>query len=285
MPALEPLPGVRVVADPAALDARALGPARRARSCGSRPTTRFAIGADRRSTSTTPHAIVEPERRLRRRAGSTPRRRGGATSSGRSPAERPALAQGVDRRRAGQALARRTTARRWSDHRRGLRRRARRRWLDRLPMSEYTDTLLDDPLARRPAEVGLRRRDHRRRRARPVDRLLPRDPPRHHERRRPRGRLHRVGQHRPQHDDHPRQLRHPRGDPLLPALARAVPGPRGGDRRRRSSTRPRASSGSPTPRWRCGPSARALPDEHGLRREDVHASPRPSSRSSSRRST
>ena len=30
---------------------------------------------------------------------------------------------------------------------------------------------------------------------------------------------------------------------------------------------------------------RALPDEHGLRREDVHASPRPSSRSSSRRST
>ena len=26
-------------------------------------------------------------------------------------------------------------------------------------------------------------------------------------------------QHRPQHDDHPRQLRDPRGDPLLPALA------------------------------------------------------------------
>ena len=34
-----------------------------------------------------------------------------------------------------------------------------------------------------------------------------------------------------------------------------LPGPRGRDRRRRSSTRPRASSGWPTPRWRCGPSA------------------------------
>ena len=33
--------------------------------------------------------------------------------------------------------------------------------------------------------------------------------------------------------------------------------PRGRDRRRRSSTRPRASSGSPTPRWRCAPSAPA----------------------------
>ena len=47
-----------------------------------------------------------------------------------------------------------------------------------------------------------------------------------------RGRLHRERQHRPEHDDHPGQLRHPRGDPVLPALARALPGPRGGDRRR-----------------------------------------------------
>ena len=40
----------------------------------------------------------------------------------------------------------------------------------------------------------------------------------------------------------------------------------------RSSTRPRASSGWPTPRWRCAPSVRA-PDEHGLRREDRHGQP------------
>ena len=92
-------------------------------------------------------------------------------------------------------------------------------------------------------------------------------------------------QHRPEHDDHPRQLRHPRGDPLLPALARAVPGARGRDRRRRSSTRPRASSG-------CAHTEMAMRTERArgamnqaLRRETVHGHARPSSRSSSRRST
>ena len=101
----------------------------------------------------------------------------------------------------------------------------------RLAMSDYTATAPPDPLADE-RRLELRRRHRRWRRPRPLDRVLPRDPPRHHERRRPRGRLHRVGQHRPEHDDHPRQLRHPRGDPLLPALPRAVPAPRGGDRRR-----------------------------------------------------
>ena len=91
-------------------------------------------------------------------------------------------------------------------------------------------------------------------------------------------------QHRPEHDDHPGQLRHPRGDPLLPALARALPGARGRDRR-----------GDPPPDQghrlagphRDGDAHRARPggDEPGLRRADVHAHARRSSRSSSRSST
>ena len=58
-------------------------------------------------------------------------------------------------------------------------------------MSEYTQTLSDDPLAGR-AEGRLRRRHHRRRRTRTLDGVPPRDPPRHHERGGPRGRLHRA---------------------------------------------------------------------------------------------
>ena len=65
---------------------------------------------------------------------------------------------------------------------------------------------------------SLRRRHHRRRRARHGDRLLPRQAPRHHERRRAREELHRRGRHRPQHDDHPLELPHARGHPLLRAL-------------------------------------------------------------------
>ena len=87
------------------------------------------------------------------------------------------------------------------------------------------------------------------------------------ERRGPRGRLHRVGQHRPQHDDHPRQLRHPRGDPLLPALARDVPGARGRDRRRDPPPDQGHLLAGP---HRDGAADRARPraDEHGRRRAD-----------------
>ena len=77
-------------------------------------------------------------------------------------------------------------------------------------------------------------------------------------------------QHRPQHDDHPRELRHPRVDPLLPALARALPGARGRDRRRD----PPPDQGHRLARpHRDGDADRAgaRRDEPGLRRADVHA--------------
>ncbi len=61
-------------------------------------------------------------------------------------------------------------------------------------------------------ELGeaLRRRHHRRRRARPRDGLLPREKPRRQERRRAREELHRRGRLRTQHDDHPLELPHRR---------------------------------------------------------------------------
>ena len=252
MPALEPLPGVarrrRSRRDRRA-GRRAAGAARP--SCGSRPT-RSSSSARRRSASTTrtPSSSPRPassraRRRPRRRR--PPHRVAAARPSGRrsprarSPACRPSSALA---RRDGRATSVTAAA-----------------YADELPWTAADDERVHrdaaaDPLGRR-AEAGLRRRDHRRRRARAVHRLPPRDAARDHERRRPRGRLHRQRQHRPQHDDHPRQLRHPRGDPVLPALARAATR---ASRRRpapRSSTRPRASSGWPTPRWRCAPSAPA----------------------------
>ena len=264
MPALDRLHGLRVVADPAALDAARWQGDATSPSSASRRTTR-SRSAPSGVDVDDEHAIVEPEAGF---AGAwlpvdavaapprvvAPDGATGARPGRRRAGPRPRLAA---RRR-----------RRAPHHRRGLRRRTR----EPPAMSAYTDTLLADPLAGRAAEGELRRRHHRRRRPRPVDRLLPRDPPRHHERRGPRGRLHRLGQHRPEHDDHPRQLRHPRGDPLLPALARAVPGPRGGDRRRDPPPDQGHLLGRP---HRDGDAhrARPRPDEHGLRREDRHGHP------------
>ena len=225
--ALEPLRGLRVVARPAALDAARWAPATRT-VLRLAPDDAFAIGADGPSRSAT------RTRSSNRRPGfagvvaarSTSSSR--TTSSGRSRRSGPPSPR-AHRRRPGQAVAARTTATRCSRTAARLRRRAR----GPPPMSDYADTAASSAaawLAR--AEGRLRRRDRRRRRPWPLDRLLPRDAPRDHQRRGARGRLHRVRQHRSQHDDHPGELRDPRGGPLLPALARDVPGPRGRDGRR-----------------------------------------------------
>ena len=73
-----------------------------------------------------------------------------------------------------------------------------------------------------PAEEALRRRHRRRRLARARDRVLPRDPPRHHRRRDPREELHRLGRRGPQHDDHPRELPHPGGRRVLQGERQAL---------------------------------------------------------------
>ena len=259
MPALEPLHGLRVVADPAALDAASLASRRHGHRPPLRARRRVRRRRGRRSISTT-RRDRRGRGRLRRRVvhrrcprdGSSP-----ATSSGRSrPSGRrsprapiagvPAklwlrVAAPTD----GAACARSSPG--------GLRRRAagpppmselharrccRIRWPDgRRPPTTSSSSAAAGTACSTAYHLATRHG---------ITNVAV-----------ARGRLHRSRQHRPQHDDHPRQLRHPRGDPLLPALARAVPGPRGGDRRRRSSTRPRASSGSPTPRWRCAPSAPA----------------------------
>ena len=57
-----------------------------------------------------------------------------------------------------------------------------------------------------------------------------------------------LGQLRPQHDDHPGELRHPRVDPLLPAQPGPVSDARGRRPAAGSCTTPRASCGWPTPR-------------------------------------
>ena len=67
--------------------------------------------------------------------------------------------------------------------------------------------------------------DHRRRRARARDRVLPRQGARHHQRRRARKRLARRRQHRPQHDDRPLELPPRPERALLRVLAEAVGGP------------------------------------------------------------
>ena len=74
------------------------------------------------------------------------------------------------------------------------------------------------------AEGLLRRRDHRRRLARPRRRLLPRPPPRRQERRGPREELHRLGRGRPQHDDPALELQDARGRALLRRAREALRG-------------------------------------------------------------
>ena len=167
-----------------------------------------------------------------------------APSGGSPPSDRPS------RRGRSRACRRRSGCRtgdgRWSWFG-GARRRARR--TTRMVVDDaasHLGTLL--PSAGRTAQGPLRRRHHRWRRARPVDGVLPRDATRHHERRGPRGGLHRLGQHRPEHDDHPRQLRHPAGGPLLQAQPGHVRGARGRDRREPAPPDARRSCGAPTPR-------------------------------------
>ncbi len=55
-----------------------------------------------------------------------------------------------------------------------------------------------------------------------VDRLLPREASRDHERRHPREELHRLRRGRPEHDDHPRELPHARGRGVLQGERRAL---------------------------------------------------------------
>ncbi len=83
-------------------------------------------------------------------------------------------------------------------------------------------------VARPRAEEALRYRRHRRRRPRPVDRLLPRQGARRDQRRRARKGLDRRRQHRAQHDHRPLELPPAGAAPLLRHGARPV----GGDERR-----------------------------------------------------
>ena len=75
------------------------------------------------------------------------------------------------------------------------------------------------------AEGLLRRRDHRRRLARPRGRVLPGARPRRQERRDPREELHRLGRGRAQHDDPALQLQDRGGRALLRRLGQALRGP------------------------------------------------------------
>ena len=88
------------------------------------------------------------------------------------------------------------------------------------------------PLAKPGAEVVLRGRDRRGRRARARDRVLPGPGARHHRRRRARARVARGREHHPQHDGHPLELPLGRERRDLRALAEALGGARGGARLR-----------------------------------------------------
>ncbi len=238
MPALEPLDRAAGRRRPGRARRRALDRRRRTcpSSCGS-PPTRRSPSARPASTLDDPDAIVEDERgyvgawcpfdAIRPQTEWSP------------PTDRPALAQGsvAGRARQGLVAGRRRCAGRRD---RGPCRRPRRapRVAAMTYASQMVDTLLPIRWPDRPKPsydvviIGGRR-------ARPVHRLLPRDPPRHHERGGPRGRLHRVRQHRPEHDDHPRELRHPPGGPLLQAQPGHVRRARGRDRREPAPPDPR----------------------------------------------
>ena len=77
--------------------------------------------------------------------------------------------------------------------------------------------------ARAPARGELRRRDHRRRRARSRDRLLPGARARRAQGRGARALLHRLGRHRAEHHGAARQLQDAGDDPLLSGELRALP--------------------------------------------------------------
>ena len=143
MPALEPLRGLRVVADPAALDARALAPGRRRHGPPPRPGRRL---RDRRapastSTTRTPSSRTRPASSA---PGCRSRTHRAITSNGRCPTERPALAQG--------SIAG-VPAKLWLADDGDALLVTRAAYADELAsalggaMSEYTDTLLADPLA------------------------------------------------------------------------------------------------------------------------------------------
>ena len=109
------------------------------------------------------------------------------------------------------------------------------------------------PPASRPAlassrpEALLRRRDHRRGRARPGGGLLPREDPRHHERGRRRARLAGRREHGPQHRDHPQQLPVGRERRDLRARPQALGGPRRGARLRPALQPARRAEPRPQP--------------------------------------
>ena len=220
MPALEPVAGVAGRGRRRTPSMRARwSRRRRRRSCGSRPDEALGIGAtggrrrrpgrDRRARGRllggARSTVDELERRSRRtstgRCPTTP----ASSARARSPAC-PAKV-GWRRRDAGAASSSQTA---YADE---LAQAARMV----TAAAEASQSL--QPITWHEPRDSLRRRDRRRRRARAGDRVLPRDAPRDHERRGRRGRLHRVRQHRPEHDDHPLELRGPRGDPLLRPLA------------------------------------------------------------------
>ena len=219
VPALEPLAGLRVVADPAA---HRRAPGRRPSAAGHRAplrARRSLLAGRRRSSRSTTARHRRRRARLRRAhvrcASDIERAHRVAAADGRpawvrapSPACRPSswLPDG----RAWSSVTRRRT-------------RASLRLGSAGAMSELHESLPADPLGRRPrsrpmtssssaaAGTGCR-------------------PPSTS----PRGTGSRtspsleadyiaIGQHRPQHDHHPRQLRLARADALLPALARALP--------------------------------------------------------------
>ena len=250
---------------------------------GPRPWTRCAAGrprhgpaaghrrpaADRARRSTSGRRRRRHRRARRRLRGLDARCRGAAVARGGArglgaPGRRPALAQG---------LIAAVPAKLWLEGRRhgpaDLPRRLRRELGAGAPgadgMNEFVETLLDVRFAE-PKRV-LRRRHHRRRRPRPVDRLPPRRPPRDHERGRPRAGLHRLGQLRSQHHHHQGQLRPAGGRALLPAQPGALPAPGGRDRLRRHARQQGHPLAGPLHHHRPD-RAGARPPQHGLRRED-----------------
>ena len=147
-------------------------------------------------------------------------------------------------------------------------------------LPDHPDFLWRNPEPKRSYDVV----DHRRRRAWPGDRPLPREEPRHHERRCAREGLARRRQHGPQHDPDPVELPMGREFADLRTRAEAVGGPRGRPRlpdpvqpARRAEPRAQ-SAGRPRQRAPGG-------GQRAQRRRRRVAGPRTRSRSSARSST